>query len=142
MSSSVPFSPSRVGSVSGKSGTLLSQAKPILNEQHNRLANKHLLDLDLIDDLRTFIKSKCSIEKDYSQSLIKLANSQSKKYPNFSTENDSQIKYFFESYLIFKTFENFIDFLVLIINIQNIIHFLENIFRRNGKVFKESFVTI
>jgi len=102
MSNSVQSSPGRVGSISGKSGTLLSQAKPILNEQHNRLANKHLLDLDLIDDLRTFIKTKCSLEKDYTQSLIKLANSQSKKYPTFSTENDSQIKYF-QFYLNFKT---------------------------------------
>jgi len=92
MSSSAQSSPSRIGSVYGKS-TILSSAKSTLSEQQGRLSNKHSIDLDLIDDLRAFIKTKCSIEKDYSQSLIKLANSQSKKYPNFSTENDSQTKY-------------------------------------------------
>lgn len=93
MSSSAQSSPSRIGSVYGKSGTILSTAKSTLSEQQSRLSTKHSIDLELIDDLKAFIKSKCNIEKEYTQSLMKLSNSSSKKYPIFLAENDSEIKY-------------------------------------------------
>lgn len=73
-----------------KSGQLTSQLKPILSDQQHRLHAKHGYDADLIDDLRTFIKIKCNIEKDYAQALIKLISNHQKKYPTFSLENDAQ----------------------------------------------------
>lgn len=83
-----PLSPSRFGSF--KSQNMVSNCKSVLNEQHNRLQTKHNLDIDLMDDLRTYIKAKCNIERDYAQALIKLSNHhQAKKYPQFLTENDS-----------------------------------------------------
>ena len=92
MSSSVTSSPIRVGSVYGKSG-LVSVAKTTLGEQMARFQTKHSYDLDLIDDMRAFIKTKCNIEKDYCNQLIKLINSQSnRKYPVFEAENDSEVK--------------------------------------------------
>lgn len=71
-----------------KSGQLTGQLKPILSEQQHRLHTKHGHDADLIDDLRTYIKIKCSIEKDYAQALIKLTSTHQKKYPTFQIEND------------------------------------------------------
>ena len=92
MTSSAQSSPIRVGSVYGKTG-IVSIAKTTLGEQTARLQTKHNYDLDLIEDMRTFLKSKCSIEKDYCNQMIKLINSQSnKKYPNFESENESDVK--------------------------------------------------
>ena len=76
----------------GKSGNLTSQTKAILSEQHQRLAAKNGYDLDLADDLRTFFKVKCNIEKDYAQALIKLISHHQKKYPQFAAETDSDVK--------------------------------------------------
>lgn len=73
-----------------KSGQLTSQIKPILTEQQKRLHEKHGHDVDLIEDLRTFIKVKCNIEKDYAQALIKLISNHQKKYPQFAIETDSE----------------------------------------------------
>ena len=85
--------PTAVKSIAaGKSGQLHSHIKPILNEQHQRLVAKNTADLDLIDDLRTFIKVKCNIEKDYAQALIKLISHHQKKYPQFTAETDSEVK--------------------------------------------------
>ena len=68
-----------------KSGGLLGQAKTILSEQQQRLSAKHQADLDLIDDLRTFIKTKAHIESNYNQQLIKLTSSHlQKKYPQLT----------------------------------------------------------
>ncbi|XP_054163435.1 protein nervous wreck-like [Oppia nitens] len=90
MSSSAQSSPIRVGSVYGKSG-LVSTAKSTLAEQTSRLQNKHNIDVDIVDDLRSFIKTKSNIEKDYCNQMIKLVNSQSnRKYPTLEAENDSQ----------------------------------------------------
>jgi len=74
----------------GKSGNITSHIKPVLNDQLHRLQDKHHYDTDLVDDLKTFIKVKCNIEKDYAQALIKLINSHQKKYPQFAIETDSK----------------------------------------------------
>ncbi|RWS17284.1 SH3 domain containing protein 5-like protein [Dinothrombium tinctorium] len=94
MSTAATASPSRIGSIHfGKSASLTANTKTILSEQHQRLWAKHTYDLDLIDDLRTFIKVKCHIEKDYCNAIIKLVtNHQSKKYPQFKVETESDIK--------------------------------------------------
>ena len=73
-----------------KSGQLAGQLKPILSDQQHRLHAKHGFDADLIEDLRTYIKIKCSIEKDYAQALIKLTSNHQKKYPQFQIENDPE----------------------------------------------------
>ena len=76
----------------GKSGNIASHIKPVLSDQVHRLQDKNHYDVDLIDDLRTFIKVKCNIEKDYANALIKLINNHQKKYPQFAIENDSKVK--------------------------------------------------
>lgn len=82
----------------GKSSQLVSQIKPILSDQSHRLSSKHHTDIDLIDDLRTYIKVKCNIERDYATALIKLTNSHQKKYPTFAIESDSDIKSLYTSW--------------------------------------------
>lgn len=77
----------------GKTGNITSHIKPVLSDQLHRLQDKNHYDVDLIEDMRTFIKVKCNIEKDYAQALIKLTNSHhQKKYPTFTSENDSDLK--------------------------------------------------
>lgn len=73
-----------------KSGQLAGQLKPILAEQQHRLQAKNGHDADLIDDLRTYIKIKSNIEKDYAQALIKLTSTHQKKYPQFKIESDPE----------------------------------------------------
>ena len=83
---------SDVRMITGSKSTLASQMKPLLSEQHHRLQAKHNYDLDLMDDLRNFIKSKSDIEKHYAQALIKLTTTHQKKYPSFEAEKDSDLK--------------------------------------------------
>ena len=66
-------------SVSTKAGAILASAKSTLSEQSSRLALKHNTDLDLLDDLRMYLKNRCSIERDYCQAMIKLNQTYSKK---------------------------------------------------------------
>ncbi|XP_076351867.1 F-BAR and double SH3 domains protein 2-like isoform X2 [Tachypleus tridentatus] len=47
----------------------------IHNEQITKLQTKHQQDLDLLEDIRNFMKSRANIEKEYGQALVKLANS-------------------------------------------------------------------
>ena len=70
---------------STKSGALVSVAKSILTEQSSRLALKHNTDLDLLDDLRLYLKTRCSIERDYALSLTKLNSSHSKRSSSLLT---------------------------------------------------------
>ena len=64
---------------STKSGALVSSAKSTLSEQSSRISLKHSTDLDLLDDLRMYMKTRCSIERDYAQALTKLNGSHSKR---------------------------------------------------------------
>jgi len=78
---------------SSKSASLASACKSLLSEQIQRLNEKHSIDLDLIESLRSFLKTKYSIEMTYSQAMIKLCNNHlNKKYPNFVNEDSSEIK--------------------------------------------------
>lgn len=68
-------------------------AKSILAEQQQRLSVKHNADLDLIEDLRTFVKTRCHIESNYNQQLAKLSCGHlQKKYPQLSVEAQSDVK--------------------------------------------------
>lgn len=58
---------------------MVSAAKALLSEQSARLALKHSTDLDLLDDLRLYLKTRCSIEQTYAQALCKLNSTHSKR---------------------------------------------------------------
>lgn len=60
-----------------KSLTIASEYKRLLNEQHQRLSAKHQQDLELIDDIRSYVKARLSIERDYTSALCKLAKQHS-----------------------------------------------------------------
>lgn len=62
---------------SQKNQSLTSELKKILAEQHQRLWSKHQQDLDLIDDIKSYVKSRLSIERDYSNSMSKLSKQHS-----------------------------------------------------------------
>lgn len=57
----------------------MATAKTLLAEQSSRLSQKHNTDLELLDDLRIYLKARCSIERDYAQSLVKLTSAHGKK---------------------------------------------------------------
>uniref|UniRef100_A0A6G1S7M9 FCH and double SH3 domains protein 2 n=2 Tax=Aceria tosichella TaxID=561515 RepID=A0A6G1S7M9_9ACAR len=68
-----PIKHVRLGLVSAKSSPLTNEFKRLLCDQHQRLSVKHQQDLDLIDDIRSYVKARLSIEKDYTNALQKLA---------------------------------------------------------------------
>lgn len=64
---------------STKAGALVSAAKSTLAEQSARLALKHNTDTELLDDLRLYLKTRCTIEQNYATSLAKLNSAHSKR---------------------------------------------------------------
>lgn len=68
-----PLRQAKHGTASNKSLSMAAEYKKLLNEQHHRLSVKHQQDLDLIDDIRGYVKARLSIERDYSSALGKLA---------------------------------------------------------------------
>lgn len=76
-----------------KSANLTGLTKALLAEQQQRVAAKHAADLELVDDLRTFAKTRCHIESNYNQQLVKLSASHlQKKYPQLAGEAQSETK--------------------------------------------------
>lgn len=59
--------------LSSKSFPITNDYRKILNDQHQRLTIKHQQDLELIDDIRSYVKARLSIERDYTSALNKLA---------------------------------------------------------------------
>lgn len=57
----------------------MSAAKSTLAEQSARLALKHNTDTELLDDLRLYLKTRCTIEQNYATSLAKLNSAHSKR---------------------------------------------------------------
>ena len=44
---------------------------------------KNQLEIGIVEDIRNFVKQKCSLEKSYAEGLLKLStNFQNKKIPN------------------------------------------------------------
>ena len=88
-------SPSHHQQYSTKPGALVSAAKSLLSEQSTRLSLKHTTDIDLLDDLRNYLKNRCALERDYAQSLAKLNTSYSKRSSTFltfvSNEDDNSV---------------------------------------------------
>ena len=70
---------------STKPGALVAAAKSTLSEQSARLALKNTTDLDLLDDLRLYLKTRCSIEQNYAQALVKLNSAHSKRSSSLLT---------------------------------------------------------
>lgn len=70
---STPVRQAKLGISSTKSYPLANEYKKLLNEQYQRLWLKHQQDLDLIDDIRSYVKARLSIEKDYTSAINKLA---------------------------------------------------------------------
>lgn len=74
---STPVRQAKLGIASTKSLPLANEYKKLLNEQHQRLWVKHQQDLDLIDDIRSYVKARLSIERDYTSALSKLGKQHS-----------------------------------------------------------------
>jgi len=70
---STPIRHAKLGISTTKSLPLTNEYKRLLTHQHQRLALKHQQDLDLIDDIRSYIKARLSLEKDYTGALNKLS---------------------------------------------------------------------
>ncbi|KAH9511908.1 F-BAR and double SH3 domains protein 2 [Dermatophagoides farinae] len=100
-------SPSHHQQYSTKPGALVSAAKSLLSEQSTRLSLKHTTDIDLLDDLRNYLKNRCALERDYAQSLAKLNTSYSKRSSTFLTfvsneDDNSDIKTLYSSWRIYQ----------------------------------------
>lgn len=70
---STPVRQAKLGIASTKSMPVANEYKKLFGEQHQRLWLKHQQDLDLIDDIRTYVKARLSMEREYSAALTKLA---------------------------------------------------------------------
>ena len=53
--------------------SLVGLAKGVLIEQHQRLTYKNNVELEILEDLYKFLKSRCQIETHYNQQMVKLA---------------------------------------------------------------------
>lgn len=56
----------------GNKQSLVGLAKSVLIEQHQRLAYKNNVELEVLEDLYKFMKSRCQIETHYNQQMVKL----------------------------------------------------------------------
>ena len=74
---STPIHQVKLAINSSKSHPLACECKKLLAEQHQRLWTKHQQDLDLIDDMRAYVKARLSIERDYTSALGKLSKQHS-----------------------------------------------------------------
>lgn len=57
----------------GSKQSLVGLAKSVLVEQHQRLTYKNNIELEILEDLYKFMKSRCQIETHYNQQMVKLA---------------------------------------------------------------------
>ena len=49
-------------------------------DQVEKLIQKNQIEIDIVEDIRSFVKQKCSLDKSYAESLLKLStNFQSRK---------------------------------------------------------------
>ena len=63
-----------------RGGNLLKFLKSHHQEQVEKLLQKNQLEIDIVEDIRSFVKQKCSLDKTYAESLLKLStNFQSRK---------------------------------------------------------------
>ena len=52
-------------------------------QQIDKLLMKNQLEIDIVEEIRSFVKQKCNLDKNYAESLLKLStNFQNKKLAN------------------------------------------------------------
>ena len=63
-----------------RNGNLLKFLKSHHQDQVEKLLQKNQLEIEIVEDIRSFVKQKCSLDKSYAESLLKLStNFQSRK---------------------------------------------------------------
>ena len=66
-----------------KTENLVQYLKSHHQQQIEKLLHKNQLEIDIVEDIRNFVKQKCNLEKNYAEGLLKLStNFQNKKIPN------------------------------------------------------------
>ena len=71
------------GCVPPRTPNLVKFLKNHHQEQVDKLVLKNQMEIGIVEDIRSFVKQKCTIEKSYAESLLKLSsNFQGKKQPN------------------------------------------------------------
>ena len=70
-------------SIPPRNGNIVKFLKNHHQEQLDKLVLKNQLEIGIVEDIRNFVKQKCSLEKSYAEGLLKLStNFQNKKIPN------------------------------------------------------------
>ena len=80
-----------------RNGNIVKFLKNHHQEQLDKLVLKNQIEIGIVEDIRNFVKQKCSLEKTYAEGLLKLStNFQNKKIPNIpdiaSSAKDSEQK--------------------------------------------------
>ena len=77
-----------------KTDNLVQNLKNHHQQQIEKLLLKNQLEIDIVEDIRNFVKQKCNLEKNYAEGLLKLStNFQNKKIPkvpNVDRNNEPQ----------------------------------------------------
>ena len=84
-------------SIPPRNGNIVKFLKNHHQEQLDKLVLKNQIEIGIVEDIRNFVKQKCSLEKSYAEGLLKLStNFQNKKIPNIpdiaSSAKDSKKK--------------------------------------------------
>ena len=70
-------------SIPPRNGNIVKFLKNHHQEQLDKLVLKNQIEIGIVEDIRNFVKQKCSLEKSYAEGLLKLStNFQNKKIPN------------------------------------------------------------
>ena len=70
-------------SIPPRNGNIVKFLKTHHQEQLDKLVLKNQIEIGIVEDIRNFVKQKCSLEKSYAEGLLKLSkNFQNKKIPN------------------------------------------------------------
>lgn len=79
--------------------SLVGLAKSVLVEQHQRLSYKNNLELEVLEDLYKFMKTRCQIETHYNQQMVKLAGHHlQRKQVSLKTDPNSEEKAFYPAW--------------------------------------------
>ena len=66
-----------------KTENIVQYLKTHHQQQIEKLLQKNQIEIDIVEDIRNFVKQKCNLEKNYAEGLLKLStNFQNKKIPN------------------------------------------------------------
>ena len=66
-----------------RNGNIVKFLKNHHQEQLDKLVLKNQIEIAIVEDIRNFVKQKCTLERSYAEGLLKLStNFQNKKIPN------------------------------------------------------------